>query len=120
MADTLDPSTQEKGFFSKIENPSFELTLETISKAKWGVDVRDAIAQGLRFVYNDDDTAQDDLLASFKKEFSSIESKTDNLAENLKRLDRDWADKLKRVTLGVDEETIKQVVEKILEERGVI
>lgn len=120
MADNLDPNAQEEGFFSKIENPSFELTLETISKAKWGVDVRDAIAQGLKFVYSDDDNTQDDLLASFKKELSSIDSKTDNLAENLKKLDRDWSDKLKRVTLGVDEETIKDVVTKILIEKGVI
>lgn len=120
MTDTLDPSKQEKGFFSKIENPSFELTMETISKAKWGVDVRDAIAQGLKFVYSDDDTAQDDLLENFKKELSSIDSKADNLAENLKKLDHDWSDKLKRVTLGVDEETIENVVTKILIEKGVI
>ena len=40
--------------------------------------------------------------------------------QSLETLDKRWSDKLKRVTLGVDEETIKNVVEKILEERGVI
>lgn len=45
---------------------------------------------------------------------------SNELEQLLETLDKKWSDKLKRVTLGVDEETIKNVVEKILEERGVI
>lgn len=45
---------------------------------------------------------------------------SNELEQSLETLDKKWSDKLKRVTLGVDEETIKNVVEKILEERGVI
>ena len=45
---------------------------------------------------------------------------SNEIEQSLETLDKKWSDKLKRVTLGVDEETIKNVVEKILEERGVI
>ena len=45
---------------------------------------------------------------------------SNEVEQSLETLDKKWSDKLKRVTLGVDEETIKNVVEKILEERGVI
>lgn len=54
---------------------------------------------------------------------SNVEDDGENsneLKQSLETLDKKWSDKLKRVTLGVDEETIKNVVEKILEERGVI
>lgn len=53
---------------------------------------------------------------------SNVEDDDDSneLKQSLETLDEKWSDKLKRVTLGVDEETIKNVVEKILEERGVI
>ena len=48
------------------------------------------------------------------------DNNSNELEQSLETLDKKWSDKLKRVTLGVDEETIKHVVEKILEERGVI
>lgn len=53
---------------------------------------------------------------------SSVEDddNSNELKQSLETLDKKWSGKLKRVTLGVDEETIKIVVEKILEERGVI
>lgn len=48
------------------------------------------------------------------------DNNSNELEQSLETLDKKWSDKLKRVALGVDEETIKNVVEKILEERGVI
>ena len=52
---------------------------------------------------------------------SNVEDDNSNeLEQSLETLDKKWSDKLKRVTLGVDEETIKDVVTKILIEKGVI
>lgn len=48
------------------------------------------------------------------------DNNSNELEQSLEMLDKKWSNKLKRVTLGVDEETIKNVVEKILIEKGVI
>lgn len=48
------------------------------------------------------------------------DNNSNELEQSLETLDKKWSDKLKRVTLGVDEETIKNVVTKILIEKGVI
>ena len=52
-------------------------------------------------------------LNDFKDEIKRLDDKTDALNE-------DWKARLKRVTLGTDEETIENVVTKILIEKGVI
>ena len=52
-------------------------------------------------------------LNEFKDEIKRLDDKTDALNE-------DWKARLKRVTLGTDEETIENVVTKILIEKGVI
>ena len=52
-------------------------------------------------------------LNEFKDEIKRLDDKTDALNE-------DWKARLKRVTLGTDEETIEDVVTKILIEKGVI
>lgn len=52
-------------------------------------------------------------LNDFKDEIKRLDDKTD-------ALDKDWKARLKRVTLGTDEETIENVVTKILIEKGVI
>ena len=52
-------------------------------------------------------------LNGFKDEIKRLDDKTD-------ALDKDWKARLKRVTLGTDEETIENVVTKILIEKGVI
>ena len=52
-------------------------------------------------------------LNNFKDEIKRLDDKTDALNE-------DWKARLKRVTLGTDEETIEDVVTKILIEKGVI
>lgn len=49
----------------------------------------------------------------FNNEIKRLDDKTD-------ALDKDWKARLKRVTLGTDEETIENVVTKILIEKGVI
>lgn len=52
-------------------------------------------------------------LNEFKDEIKRLDDKTDALNE-------DWKARLKRVTLGTDEETIENVVTKILIEKGII
>lgn len=52
-------------------------------------------------------------LNKFNDEIKRLDDKTDALNEN-------WKARLKRVTLGTDEETIENVVTKILIEKGVI
>ena len=52
-------------------------------------------------------------LNKFNNEIKRLDDKTDALNE-------DWKARLKRVTLGTDEETIENVVTKILIEKGVI
>ena len=52
-------------------------------------------------------------LNDFNNEIKRLDDKTDALNE-------DWKARLKRVTLGTDEETIENVVTKILIEKGVI
>ena len=52
-------------------------------------------------------------LNDFNDEIKRLDDKTDALNE-------DWKARLKRVTLGTDEETIEDVVTKILIEKGVI
>lgn len=52
-------------------------------------------------------------LHDFNNEIQRLDDKTDALNE-------DWKARLKRVTLGTDEETIEDVVTKILIEKGVI
>ena len=71
-----------------------------------------------RIVNGNTDEIEDELnskanLNDFNNEIKRLDDKTD-------ALDRDWKARLKRVTLGTDEETIENVVTKILIEKGVI
>lgn len=71
-----------------------------------------------RIVNGNTDEIKDELdskanLDKFNDEIKRLDDKTD-------ALDKDWKDRLKRVTLGTDEETIENVVTKILIEKGVI
>lgn len=67
---------------------------------------------------NNTDEIKDELdskanLNKFNDEIQRLDDKTN-------ALDKDWKARLKRVTLGTDEETIENVVTKILIEKGVI
>lgn len=71
-----------------------------------------------RIVNNNTDEIKSELdsranLNEFKDEIKRLDDKMD-------ALDKDWKARLKRVTLGTDEETIENVVTKILIEKGVI
>ena len=71
-----------------------------------------------RIVNGNTDEIKDELdskanLNKFNDEIKRLDDKTD-------ALDKDWKARLKRVTLGTDEETIENVVTKILIEKGVI
>lgn len=52
-------------------------------------------------------------LNDFKDEIKRLDDKTD-------ALNKDWKARIKRVTLGSDEEVIENVVTKILKEKGLI
>ena len=71
-----------------------------------------------RIVNGNTDEIKDELdskanLNKFNNEIKRLDDKTD-------ALNNDWKARLKRVTLGTDEETIENVVTKILIEKGVI
>lgn len=71
-----------------------------------------------RTVNNNTDEIKSELdskanLNDFNNEIKRLDDKTDTL-------DKGWKARLKRVTLGTDEETIENVVTKILIEKGVI
>ena len=71
-----------------------------------------------RTVNNNTDEIKDELnskakLNDFNDEIKRLDDKTD-------ALNNDWKARLKRVTLGTDEETIENVVTKILQKKGVI
>ncbi|MGK4099145.1 hypothetical protein AB0X62_03195 [Ligilactobacillus salivarius] len=71
-----------------------------------------------RIVNGNTDEIKDELdskanLNKFNDEIQRLDDKTN-------ALDKDWKARLKRVTLGTDEETIENVVTKILIEKGVI
>ncbi|MGK4077467.1 hypothetical protein AB0Y06_01380 [Ligilactobacillus salivarius] len=71
-----------------------------------------------RIVNNNTDEIKNELgskanLNKFNDEIKRLDDKTDALNE-------DWKARLKRVTLGTDEETIENIVTKILIEKGVI
>lgn len=71
-----------------------------------------------RIVNNNTDEIKNELdikanLNDFNNEIKRLDDKTDALNE-------DWKARLKRVTLGTDEETIEDIVTKILIEKGVI
>ena len=71
-----------------------------------------------RTVNGNTDEIKDELdskanLNKFNDEIKRLDDKTD-------ALNNDWKARLKRVTLGTDEETIENVVTKILIEKGVI
>lgn len=71
-----------------------------------------------RIVNGNTDEIKDELdskanLNKFNDEIKRLDDKTD-------ALNKDWKARLKRVTLGTDEETIENVVTKILKAKGVI
>lgn len=71
-----------------------------------------------RIVNNNTDEIENELdskanLNKFNNEIKRLDDKTDALNE-------DWKARLKRVTLGSDEEMIENVVTKILQKKGVI
>lgn len=71
-----------------------------------------------RIVNNNTDDIESEL--SSKANLNDFNNEIKRLDEKADALDKDWKARLKRVTLGTDEETIEDVVTKILIEKGVI
>ena len=74
---------------------------EAIRHKKYGKDVREAIAQGFELMYAE--ISHDD------------DNQEDNIEEQLKNL----KSRIDRIVLGTDDESIRLVVNKVLDERGI-
>lgn len=80
---------------------------EAIRHKMYGVDVREAIAQGFELMYKKiDELEGDDDGTDAKNELAQLE----------KRLNA----RIDRITMGTDDTAIRNVVEAILKEKGVI
>ena len=79
---------------------------EAIRHKMYGVDVREAIAQGLELMYKKIAELEDDDGTDAKDELAQLE----------KRLNA----RIDRITMGTDDTAIRNVVEEILKEKGII
>lgn len=80
---------------------------EAIRHKMYGVDVREAIAQGFELMYKK--------IAELEGDDDGTDAK-DELAQLEKRLNA----RIDRITMGTDDTAIRNVVEEILKEKGVI
>lgn len=79
---------------------------EAIRHKMYGVDVREAIAQGFELMY---------------KKIAELEGDDDGNDQNaLEKLEKRLNARIDRITMGTDNETIRNAVESILKEKGVI
>lgn len=80
---------------------------EAIRHKMYGVDVREAIAQGFELMYKK--------IAELEGDDDGTDAKSE-LAQLEKRLNA----RIDRITMGTDDTAIRNVVEEILKEKGVI
>ncbi len=115
---------------------------DTIRHAKYGSEVREAMAQGFETIndsevvnhlISDVDDLKDEIIgyrADVKKLTEMVEkSINDNKTnienvgkenrETLKKFDEDWQAKIDRIILGTDEPTLDRIIDEKLNERGV-
>ncbi|MGK4034790.1 hypothetical protein [Pediococcus acidilactici] len=115
---------------------------DTIRHAKYGSEVREAMAQGFETIddsevvnhlISDVDDLKGEIIgyrADVKKLTEMVEkSITDNKTnienvgkenrEALKKFDEDWQAKINRIILGTDEPTLDRIIDEKLNERGV-
>lgn len=115
---------------------------DTIRHAKYGSEVREAMAQGFETIddsevvnhlISDVDDLKDEIIgyrADVKKLTETVEksitgNKTniENVGkenrEALKKFDEDWQAKINRIILGTDEPTLDRIIDEKLNERGV-
>ncbi len=79
---------------------------EAIRHKMYGVDVREAIAQGFELMY---------------KKIAELEGDDDGNDQNaLEKLEKRLNARIDRITMGTDDTAIRNVVEEILKEKGVI
>lgn len=79
---------------------------EAIRHKMYGVDVREAIAQGFELMY---------------KKIAELEGDADGNDQNaLEKLEKRLNARIDRITMGTDDTAIRNVVEAILKEKGVI
>lgn len=85
---------------------TMEQIAEAIRHKMYGVDVREAIAQGLELMYKKIAELEDDDGTDAKDELAQLE----------KRLNA----RIDHITMGTDDTTIRNVVEEILKGKGII
>lgn len=78
---------------------------EAIRHKMYGVDVREAIAQGFELMY---------------KKIAELDGDGDNDQNALEKLEKRLNARIDRITMGTDNEAIRNAVEAILKEKGVI
>lgn len=78
---------------------------EAIRHKMYGVDVREAIAQGFELMY---------------KKIAELDGDDSNDQNALEKLEKRLNARIDRITMGTDNETIRNAVESILKEKGVI
>lgn len=78
---------------------------EAIRHKMYGVDVREAIAQGFELMY---------------KKIAELDGDDGNDQNALEQLEKRLNARIDRITMGTDDTTIRNVVEEILKEKGVI
>lgn len=86
---------------------TMEQIAEAIRHKQYGVDVREAIAQGFELMY---------------KKIVELEGDDDgtDTQNELKQLEKRLTDRINRIVVGQDNESTRQIVEQILHEKGVI
>lgn len=126
-----------------MANNDMENIAKMVVESTNGKEVRGAIAKGFRLydevtgevfervsdVESDNEKLKQRIL-DLETENKELNSKIDKLNSDkvgntdfdtkLSEFNEDWKDKLRRVTLGTDSETLNEVVDKILKAKGVI
>lgn len=115
---------------------------DTIRHAKYGSEVREAMAQGFETIddsevvdhlISDVDDLKDEIIgyrADVKKLTEMVEKSINDNKTNvenvgkenrdaLKKFDEDWQAKIDRIILGTDEPTLDRIIDEKLNERGV-
>lgn len=104
---------------------------ETIRKAQYGKDVREAIAQGFEKIDSDINSHKPPFVTT--DDLEELNYRIDKLNERLDDLDEtkathdevqaakdEWKKKIEHVALGTDYETVEQAVMQILKEKGLV
>lgn len=105
---------------------------ETIRKAQYGKDVREAIAQGME-AYDETSGKLFDRMQKVEEKNGDLEKQNSKLQDRCQKLEQEkathdelkdvqeaWKKKIEHVALGTDYETVEQAVMQILKKEGLV